>query len=71
MGITALTTALKNNDVLASLLLGTNSVGDEGAELLARYMAGRLTCSSLTPSPPRARLPAHPTHPRTLHELHI
>ena len=40
MGVTALTQALKSNDTLSSLLLGTNSIGDEGAELLARYLAG-------------------------------
>ena len=40
MGVTALCAALKSNDTLSSLLLGTNSIGDEGAELLARYLAG-------------------------------
>lgn len=42
MGITALCAALKNNEVLATLILGSNSVGDEGAELLSRFMAGAL-----------------------------
>lgn len=41
LGMTAICEALKNNDVLGALIMGTNSVGDEGAELLARYMAGR------------------------------
>jgi len=40
MGITALCAALKNNEVLATLILGSNSIGDEGAELLSRFMAG-------------------------------
>ena len=40
LGVTALCEALKNNDMLSSLLLGTNSIGDEGAEILARYLAG-------------------------------
>ena len=43
LGVTSLTQALKSNDTLSSLLLGTNSIGDEGAELLARYLAGLRT----------------------------
>ena len=40
LGVTSLCEALKSNDTLSSLLLGTNSIGDEGAEILARYLAG-------------------------------
>ena len=40
LGVTALCEALKSNDTLSSLLLGTNSIGDEGAQILARYLAG-------------------------------
>ena len=47
MGITALCGALKSNEVLATLILGSNSVGDEGAELLSRYMAGAPPCGLL------------------------
>jgi len=45
LGMTALVEAFKSNDVLESLLLGTNSIGDEGAELLARHMAGTSLCA--------------------------
>lgn len=37
--MTQLCEALKNNDMLRTLILGTNSIGDDGAELLAGYMA--------------------------------
>ena len=47
MGITRLIEALKHNDCLETLVLDTNSVGDEGAEALAQYMAGE-THSSLS-----------------------
>lgn len=40
MGVTRLIEALKHNDSLQTLVLDTNSVGDEGAEALAEYMAG-------------------------------
>ena len=40
-GIQGLIEALKNNDSLETLNLGTNSIGDEGAEALAAYMAGQ------------------------------
>lgn len=48
-GITALCEALSHNQTLATLALDTNSVGDEGAEVLARFMA------SAPLSPPRER----------------
>ena len=38
-GVTALCEALAHNQALGSLALDTNSVGDEGAEVLARFMA--------------------------------
>ena len=45
-GIQGLIEALKNNDSLEALNLGTNSIGDEGAEALAAYMAGQsVLCS--------------------------
>ena len=45
-GIQGLIEALKNNDSLETLNLGTNSIGDEGAEALAAYMAGQsVLCS--------------------------
>lgn len=37
-GITAVTEALSHNDVLQTLVLDTNSIGDEGAEVLAKYL---------------------------------
>ena len=40
-GVQGLIEALKNNDSLETLNLGTNSIGDEGAEALAAYMAGQ------------------------------
>ena len=40
-GVRGLIEALKNNDSLETLNLGTNSIGDEGAEALATYMAGQ------------------------------
>ena len=39
MGVTQLCEVLKNNDALRTLILGTNSIGDEGAELLSKHMA--------------------------------
>lgn len=39
LGLTQLCEALRNNDMLRTLILGTNSIGDEGAETLAGYMA--------------------------------
>jgi hypothetical protein len=49
MGVTHMCEALKNNDTLKTLVLDTNSIGDEGAEVIAKYMAGaRLRAS---PSP--------------------
>ncbi len=50
LGVTSITQALKSNDTLSSLLLGTNSIGDEGAELLAQYLAGLCTPVPLQPS---------------------
>ena len=45
-GIQGLIEALKNNDSLETLNLGTNSIGDEGTEALAAYMAGQpVLCS--------------------------
>ena len=38
-GITALCEALSHNQALGTLALDTNSIGDEGAEVLARFMA--------------------------------
>ena len=45
LGMTQLCEALKNNDMLRTLILGTNSVGDEGAALLAGYMASEFLAS--------------------------
>ena len=42
MGITQLLEALKNNDTLETLVIDTNSMGDDGAEAVAQYMAGML-----------------------------
>jgi hypothetical protein len=39
LGMTQLCEALKNNDMLRTFIMGTNSIGDEGAALLAGYMA--------------------------------
>ena len=40
MGVTRLIEAIKHNDCLETLVLDTNSIGDEGAEAFAQYMAG-------------------------------
>ena len=40
MGITHMLEALKNNETLETLVLDTNSIGDDGAEAVAQYMAG-------------------------------
>jgi len=42
MGITQMLEALKNNDTLETLVIDTNSIGDDGAEAVAQYMAGML-----------------------------
>ena len=42
MGITQLLEALKSNDTLETLGIDTNSIGDDGAEAVAQYMAGTL-----------------------------
>ena len=38
-GITALCEALKYNELLHTLKLDTNSIGDEGVDVLAKFMA--------------------------------
>ena len=42
MSITQMLEALKNNDTLETLVIDTNSIGDDGAEAVAQYMAGML-----------------------------
>jgi hypothetical protein len=49
MGTAALVQALQFNDILETLVMDTNSIGDEGAELLAGYLAGPGS-SSVLPS---------------------
>ena len=44
LGMTQLCEALKNNDMLRTFIMGTNSIGDEGAALLAGYMASECSC---------------------------
>ena len=39
-GVTALAEALSHNEALQTLSLDTNSVGDEGAEVLAKHLSG-------------------------------
>ena len=39
-GITQLFEVLKNNDTVQTLLLEINSIGDLGAELIAKHLAG-------------------------------
>lgn len=46
-GISAVTEALSHNDALQTLVLDTNSIGDEGAEVLAKHLTG-----GHTPFPP-------------------
>lgn len=43
-----MTEALSHNDVLQTLVLDTNSIGDEGAEVLAKHLTSERT--SLTAS---------------------
>ena len=38
-GLEQLCEVLKNNDALRTLMLGTNSIGDDGAEMLAAFMS--------------------------------
>ena len=50
LGVTQLCEALKNNDMLRTFIMGTNSIGDEGAALLAGYMASKcLACACGAP----------------------
>ncbi len=56
-GLEQLCEVLKNNDVLRTLMLGTNSIGDDGAEMLAAFM------SSAPPAPPPPILPSTPYVP--------
>ena len=39
MGVRHLCEALRSNDTLHTLVLDTNSIGDEGTELLATHLA--------------------------------
>ena len=39
-GVSALAEALGQNEALQTLSLDTNSVGDEGAEVLAKHLSG-------------------------------
>ena len=57
MGVTQLCEVLKNNDALRTLILGTNSIGDEGAELLSKHMASASCCD---PQNPLVPTPAEP-----------
>ncbi len=41
-GITQLFEVLKNNDTVQTLLLEINNIGDQGAELIAKHLAGTL-----------------------------
>ena len=43
-GVTALAQALSHNEALQTLVLDTNSAGDEGAEVLARHLTGAHAC---------------------------
>lgn len=53
MGITQLLEALKHNETLETLVIDTNSIGDDGAEAVAQYMAGRVHHLGFThPAPP-------------------
>ena len=40
-GTTALVEALKQNETLQTLVLDTNSIGDEGAEILAKHLSSK------------------------------
>ena len=48
--MTALVEALQQNETLQTLILDTNSIGDEGAEILAKHLSSKLPhhdlCSS-------------------------
>ena len=39
MGVTQLSEVLKSNDALRTLRLGTNSIGDDGAEVLSAFVS--------------------------------
>ena len=41
-GVTALVEALQQNQTLQTLILDTNSIGDEGAEILAKHLSSKL-----------------------------
>ena len=41
-GVTALVEALQQNETLQTLVLDTNSIGDEGAEILAKHLSSKL-----------------------------
>ena len=41
-GVTALVEALQQNETLQTLILDTNSIGDEGAEILAKHLSSKL-----------------------------
>ena len=41
-GITQLFEVLKNNDTVQTLLLEINNIGDQGAELIAKHLAGSI-----------------------------
>lgn len=54
--------ALKNNETLETLVLDTNSIGDDGAEAVAQYMAGGMQHAHdhrNTTNPEETRLARH------------
>ena len=46
-GVTALVEALQQNETLQTLILDTNSIGDEGAEILAKHLSSELAHNAL------------------------
>lgn len=46
-GVTQLSEVLKNNDALTTLSLATNNIGDDGASVMAKYLAGKKWFCSL------------------------
>lgn len=63
LGMTQLCEALKNNDMLRTFIMGTNSIGDEGAAQLAGYMASASfrTLRCFVHSGPETTQPQHHT----------
>jgi hypothetical protein len=51
MGVTRLCAALSNNDTLQTLILDTNSMGDEGAAAIAELLTSTIPHVDIDPFP--------------------